>query len=215
MQSHWELQESTEYRLLKRGTMAISDRELLQSLVGSAKAATQLTEAFGNLRTMAQADFQEFMQLEGVDRLAALRLVAAFELGRRKSFDDTESVRLNTAESVSEYVSPKFADLVREVFVIMYLSQNHELIAEEQLFSGGVSSVVVDPRLIFKKAVLHLASGIILVHNHPSGSLIPSQADRSITQKLKDAGEVLDIPVLDHVIVSRKGYYSFATEGQL
>ena len=102
-----------------------------------------------------------------------------------------------------------------EVFIVLYLKRNNELLAEEQLFVGGLSATVIDPRIIFKKAINHLASAMILVHNHPSGSLMPSQADKDITKRLVDAGKLLDVPVLDHVIVSHKGYYSFADHGMI
>ena len=213
MQSHWQLQESTEYRILKRGTISVSDRELLTALIGCEAGVQKLTETFTSLRDMAQTGMREFMQVEGIDKLAALRLVSAFELGRRMSFDDTQSVRLNSSDEVARYIAPKYAGLLHEVFVVLYMNRNHELIAEEQLFVGGINQVTVDTRIIFKKAILCSSSGILLAHNHPSGALTPSQADQEITRKIALTGKLLDIPVLDHVIISPRGHYSFADEG--
>ncbi|MEZ4848224.1 MAG: DNA repair protein RadC [Bacteroidia bacterium] len=155
------------------------------------------------------------MEVRGMTKNAALRIVGCFELARRKNEEDKDSVQINSSKKVAEYIKSKYSDHLQEIFTVIFLNRNNEIIAEEQLFTGGVSATIIDPRIVFRKAVQYLASSIILAHNHPSGNLQPSNADKDITAKLRDAGKLLDINVLDHLIISYRGYFSFADEGIL
>ena len=158
---------------------------------------------------------QEFEQISGIGPHKAMLLVSSFELSRRKAQEDSWPQKLTSSETVANYMIPKLADFTQEVFIALFLNRNNAILAEETLFTGGISGTVVDTRIIFKRAICHLASALILVHNHPSGNLTPSQADIEVTQKVSKAGKLFDIHVLDHVIVSKKGYYSFADHAML
>ena len=211
----WELRETPAYKLSIRGTMAVSDLELLSTMVGSARAAKELMKHFGSLRALAAASVEELMQVKGMNRQKSLILVSAFEICRRKAGEVQERAKVTSSDVIGKSMIEKFGDLEREVFCVIFLNRGNEAIAEEVLFTGGLGSVNVDPRIIFKKAITHLASAIIMIHNHPSGTLVPSQADMELTRKVVAAGQLMDVVVLDHLIVSHKGYYSFADDGKI
>ncbi|MEZ4825297.1 MAG: DNA repair protein RadC [Bacteroidia bacterium] len=218
----WALEDRPREKLLQRGIESLTDSELLAILLSSGTRdrsaidlARDLLSAVGGLPQLAQAGVAELTQIKGIGKAKALTLIAAFELGRRKMMKTADSPRLTHSESVAEYLIPRLADLRQEVFHVLFLNRNNEIIAEKQIFRGGVSATVIDPRLIFREAIHYLASAIILSHNHPSGNINPSQADIDITRKLISGGKIFDIQVLDHIIVSGRGYYSFADEGLL
>ena len=138
------------------------------------------------------------------------------ELGRRRKDEEyKERVKIGSSNDIYQLVKPELMDLPKEEFWVILLNRANRLIKKEQISSGGVSGTVADPKIIFKAALDQSASSIILVHNHPSGNLKPSQADISLTKKMKEAGNLLEIPVLDHIIFSDQGYLSFADEGLL
>lgn len=209
--------EQPKVRFEERGMGALTDTEVLALLMGKGdtELARDLLNSFGSLHGIARASFGDLLQIAGIGKTKAKAILAAFELYRRKSQEELSRTKINSAEAVYKYLGPALADLDHEVFYVLYLNRNHELKIAKQLFEGGVNATVIDTRIIFKEAVKQLASSIILVHNHPSGNLKPSQADRNITQKCKEAGKLFDIPVLDHVIISSRGYYSFANSGEM
>jgi DNA repair protein RadC len=218
----WALEDRPREKLFQRGIDALTDAELLALIFGTGHRdlsaidlGRQLLSEFGGLQGMAQAPLKDLMRVKGIGRAKAVSLAACFELGRRKSSQVGKEKKMNSAEAVYQYLGPGLADLDHEVFCVLFLNRNHELKAEKQLFEGGVNATVIDTRIIFREAVNHLASSIILVHNHPSGNLNPSQPDRNITRKCQEAGKLFDIPVLDHVIISSRGYYSFANSGEM
>ena len=209
--------EQPKVRFETRGMASLTDTEVLALIMGKqdTQQARELLKRFGSLQGIARASQADLIQIAGIGKSKAALLLATFELYRRKSQEELCHRKINSAEAVYQYLGPRLADLDHEVFYVLYLNRNHELKMAKQLFEGGVNATVIDTRIIFKEAVQLLASSIILVHNHPSGNLKPSQADRNITQKCKEAGKLFDIPVLDHVIISSKGYYSFANSGEL
>ena len=139
--------------------------------------------------------------------------MSALELGRRrKSFESEKKLKITNSRDVYELMKPELMDQPVEQFWVVMLKRNNEVIQKRVISLGGVSGTVADPKVIFKRALEDLASGIILVHNHPSGNLKPSQADIRLTEKLKNAGNLLEIPVLDHIIFTDDGYFSFADE---
>ncbi|MDX2250465.1 MAG: DNA repair protein RadC [Bacteroidia bacterium] len=218
----WAVEDRPREKLLQRGIEALTDAELIAILLASGTRersaidlAREMIETVGGLPQIAQADVAELTQLKGIGKAKAITVIAAFELGRRKLLKISETPRLTHSESVAKYLSPRLADLKQEVFYVLFLNRNNEIIAEKQIFRGGVSATIIDPRIVFREAIHHLASAIILSHNHPSGNLTPSQADIEITRKLISGGKVFDIQVLDHIIVSARGYYSFADQGLL
>ncbi|MEM7370073.1 MAG: DNA repair protein RadC [Bacteroidota bacterium] len=216
----WALEDRPREKLLQRGINALTDAELIAILLGSGtrecsaiELARQLLDDKGGLAKLAKCSVPELTQLKGIGNAKAISLVAAFELGRRKQLDREDTVRIQSSADVASYMRPRMADLDHEVFHVIFLNRNNEIKSDKQLFSGGVSSTIIDPRIVFREAVNQLVSGIILVHNHPSGNLMPSEADMRITRKLVSGGKIMDIRVLDHLIISSRGYYSFADEG--
>lgn len=218
----WALEDRPREKLFQKGIAALTDAELLALVLSTGHRelsaidlGRQLLLDFRGLNGLAGTSVKDLMKVKGIGKAKAVSLAACFELGRRKSSQAGKSKKLNSAEAVYQYLGPGLADMDHEVFHVLFLNRNHELKAEKRLFEGGVNATVIDTRIIFREAVNHLASSIILVHNHPSGNLKPSQPDRSITRKCQEAGKLFDIPVLDHVIISSRGYYSFANSGEM
>ncbi|MEL6674137.1 MAG: DNA repair protein RadC [Bacteroidota bacterium] len=219
---HWAVEDRPREKLQSRGIDALTDAELIAILLGTGRrdaSAIDLGREIlvhgQSLKGLARMGIAELTQIRGIGPAKAITLMTAFELGRRKSSEESTDFRINSSASVAQYLQGKMADKEQEVFHVLFLNRNHEIKAERQMFQGGVSATIIDPRIVFREAVQHLASAIIVSHNHPSGNLTPSRADRQITQKLKEAGRLFDIPLLDHLIISHRGYYSFADEGEL
>ena len=218
----WAVEDRPREKLMQRGLDALTDAELIAILLGSGSRqesaidlARKVLAESGDLRALSRSTVSELKKIKGIGPAKAISLVAAFELGRRKSHSNGQLLRVNSAESVATYLMPRLSDLQHEVFYVLFLNRNHEIKAEKKLFSGGLNATIIDTRMVFREAVQQLASAIIVAHNHPSGNLSPSEADIQITCKLAEAGKVFDIPVLDHIIVSHKGFYSFADEGMI
>jgi DNA repair protein RadC len=222
----WAEEDRPREKLMKRGIGSLTDSELLAIILGQGTVtqggrlsaldlARQLLATFGSLERIARCKVNELTRIKGIGKAKAISIVACFELGRRKASEVHKNLRVTDSKSVANYLQPMLADLDQEVFYVLFLNRNNELQAEQQIFKGGISATIIDPRLVFKEAIAHLSSALIIAHNHPSGSLTPSQADISITRQLKEGGELFGIQVLDHLIISRRGYYSFADEGML
>jgi len=218
----WSAQDQPREKLLAQGRKALSDAELIAILIGSGtrnESAVELSKKIlasvnNDLVALARLEVPDLTQFKGIGNAKAISIVAALELGRRRKGTD-KNVKLKITSSNDAYMVllPKMQDLSTEEFWVLMLNRQNEIIDLKQISSGGVAGTVVDPKVIFKQALQALASGIILSHNHPSGNLKPSKADLAITKKLKAAGETLEINVLDHLIISEQGYYSFADEG--
>lgn len=218
----WALEDRPREKLLQRGLESLTDAELLAILISTGTrelSAIDLARSIlcetGGLQQLARANVAELIRIKGIGKAKAISLIAAFELGRRKSRDQVIAPKVTHSEAVANYLLPRLSDLNQEVFYVLFLNRNNEIIAEKQIFRGGVAATIIDPRIVFREAIHHLASAIILSHNHPSGNLTPSQADIDITRKLRDGGKVFDIQILDHIIISHRGYYSFADEGMM
>ena len=154
------------------------------------------------------------MEFKGIGEAKAITLIAALELGRRrKAAEAGEAPKITSSDSAFQIIYPLLADHQHEEFWLLLLNRANRVIGKENLSKGGVAGTVVDPKMVFHIATRKLASAIILAHNHPSGNLRPSEADRSLTRKLVEAGKVLDLPILDHLIVGHNAYYSFKDEG--
>ena len=212
-ESNWQVRETAQYKLKTKGLHALTDAEILSSLAQiTQKQARACLAKFLSLKSIARASLAEIKQVSGINEKAAMSILCAFELGRRKQEELSVKSRLLNSGQVASYLQALLADQPQELFVALFLNRQNEIIAEEILFKGGISATIVDAKVIFKAACNYLASGIILAHNHPSGNLHPSEADRKITTRLKAIGELLDVQVLDHLIVTEKGYFSFADE---
>jgi len=218
----WAAGDRPREKLIEKGTSSLSDAELLGILISSGtkdKSAVDLGRellcmANNNLNNLAKLSVSDLRKLHGIGPARAVTIAAALELGRRRKMAEVQdTIQIRASKDVAEIFQPLLSDLSHEEFWILYLNRSNKVISRMKLSQGGVSGTVTDVRIVMKKAVELLASGIILCHNHPSGNLNPSDADSKITQKIKEAGSFMDIQLLDHLIISDKDYYSFADNG--
>ncbi|HAV55350.1 RadC family protein [Aequorivita vladivostokensis] len=221
---NWNEDDRPREKLLLKGRTALSDAELIAILIGSGsrnESAVSLSQRIlasvsNNLSELGRLSIPELMEFKGIGEAKAICIAAAMELGRRRRTGEAlERKKITSSNSVFEYVQPIIGELPHEEFWILYLNNSNKIIKSAQLSKGGITGTVVDVRLAFKDALQLGAVGIILAHNHPSGTLKPSQADIQLTKKLKTAGDSLDIKVLDHLIITEKAYFSFADENMM
>ncbi len=220
----WAVDDRPREKLLAKGIHSLSDAELVAILLGSGsrdESAVELAKRIlnannNNLNDLGKTGVDQLIKNKGVGEAKAVTIVAAMELGRRRKVADIiNRQKITQSKDVYEIFKPQLADLPYEEFWVILLNRSNKIMAKEKISQGGISGTVTDVRLILKKAIDKLASALILCHNHPSGNLQPSEADRKITKKLHEAGKLMEISVLDHVIVSDQSYYSFADEGWL
>lgn len=214
----WAEEDRPREKLMLKGKLALSDAELIAILMGSGnreQSAVELARDIlgsinNDLNQLAKVGVKDLMKFKGVGEAKAISIVAALELGRRrKEGEATERPRLGASILAYELLKPYMLDLLREEFWILLLDKNNRLLKTLQISTGGVASTLADPKLIFKPALDHLASGIILAHNHPSGNLEPSHDDLRLTKRLATAGRILEITVVDHIIFTDDSYFSF------
>jgi DNA repair protein RadC len=220
----WALEDRPREKLLYKGISSLSDAELLAILIGSGsndKSAVDLAReilniAANNLNRLGKLDVHDLVRLKGIGTAKAINIMAALELGRRrKSAEIIESAKIRSSNDVYTIFNPLLADLTHEEFWLLYLNRSNKILSRHKLSQGGISGTITDVRLIIKKAIELLSSSIIICHNHPSGNLDPSEADTRITHKIKEAAGYFDISLLDHIIVTDNGYYSYADSGTL
>ena len=220
----WAEEDRPREKMQLKGKHSLSDAELLAILMGSGnreESAVELGKKIlhsvdGDLNQLGKKSIKELMVFKGVGEAKAISIIAALELGRRRQLTDIKTrPQIKSSRSAYDLLAPLLVDLPHEEFWILLLNRGNKVLAREQVSIGGVTGTVVDAKIIFKKALEGNATSLILCHNHPSGTLRPSQADIDITKKLKAAGETLEIKVLDHLIISELGYYSFADEGMM
>ncbi len=221
---YWAEEDRPREKLFLQGAQKLTDAELIAILLGSGNReasaldlARQLLENNRyNLNTLGECRPADLMKLKGIGRAKAVAIVAALELGRRRHLQMPEQKpKINDSRDAYRLLAPLLQGLKQEAFYLLALNRRNQVLAKIHLSSGGMSATVVDPRLLFRKAIDHGATAIIMGHNHPSGACRPSQPDLQLTQKLKKAGELLDITVLDHLIIAGDKFYSFADEGLL
>ncbi|MFO7756499.1 MAG: DNA repair protein RadC [Bacteroidales bacterium] len=220
----WALEDRPREKLLYKGISSLSDAELLAILIGSGNnensavdlAREILNIAGNNLNRLGKLDVHDLVKLKGIGTAKAINILAALELGRRrKSAEIIESAKIRSSNDVYTIFHPLLADLTHEEFWLLYLNRSNKILSRHKLSQGGISGTITDVRLLIKKAVELLASAVIICHNHPSGNLDPSEADTRITQKIKEAAGYFDISLLDHLIITDNGYYSYADNGML
>jgi DNA repair protein RadC len=220
----WAEEDRPREKLLTKGRHVLSDAELIALLIGSGsknETAVELSRRIlnqyqNNLNELARLSVKDLMKFRGIGEAKAISIIAALELGRRrKEAKLATRSRITMSRDVFDLMSPDMMDLAYEEFWILLLNRANDVMRKERVSLGGVSGTVVDPKIIFKSALDHLACSVILCHNHPSGNVKPSEADIRLTDQLKKAGMLLEIPVLDHVIITNNGFYSFADEGML
>lgn len=221
---HWSQDDQPREKLRDKGKAALSDAELVAILIGSgnrdesavALCKRILASVDNNLSELGKLSVKQLMEFKGIGEAKAISIVAAMELGRRRRGEEAlEKKKISSSKSVFELMQPVIGELSHEEFWIVYLNNSNKVIFKNQLSKGGITGTLVDVRLVLKQALEVGATGLILAHNHPSGTLKPSQADKQLTQKLKNAAESLDIKVLDHLIITEKAYFSFADENIL
>jgi DNA repair protein RadC len=220
----WAVEDRPREKLYQKGTSSLSDAELLAILIGSGtkkRSAVDLGRELllmvnNNLNSLGKLSISDLTKIHGIGNARAVTITAALELGRRRKLSEMPEVsQIKCSKDVFDLLSPVLSDLAHEEFWILFLNRSNKVINRMKLSQGGVSGTVTDVRLVMKKAIEYLASGIIVCHNHPSGNLNPSESDTRITQKIKEAGNIMDIQLLDHLIVTEKEYYSFADNGLL
>ena len=220
----WAEEDRPREKLLLKGKSALSDAELLAIIIGSGMknmnavdlAKSILIRAGNNLNNLAKFSVNDLEKIRGIGKARAIAIVSALELGRRR--DDQlpgDRPRVTCSEDAYKFIKPHLMDAGVEEFWLMILNRANYILRNEKISSGGLAGTVADPKVIFKKALDAKGCSIILVHNHPSGNLKPSEADISLTRKLKESGLLLEIPVIDHLIFTDHRYFSFADEGLL
>lgn len=225
----WAKDDRPREKLLSKNPVSLSDAELLAVLIrtgtpqGSAVELARDILKLGknSLNELGKLPIRALMKIKGIGEAKAVTIAAALELGRRRqaqsclNLASTDKPMVRNSLEVASYLQAILRDLNHEVFAVIFLNRAGRIRHFEIVSQGGINGTVVDPRVILKKALQENAVSIILAHNHPSGSVQPSEADGELTQKLKEAAKYLDIKLLDHIIVSDEGYFSFADDGRL
>jgi DNA repair protein RadC len=218
----WAKDDRPREKLLSKNPMALSDSELLAILINNGtkdKTAVDLAKEIlflgkNNLNELGKLSIKELMKIKGIGEAKAITIAAAMELGRRRqALTSLEKPVVKDSKEIANYLQAILRDHHHEVFAVVFLNRANKINHFEIISQGGITGTIADPRVILKKALEEDAVSIILCHNHPSGSLKPSKADEELTLKIKQAARYFDIKVLDHIIVSEGGYYSFADEG--
>jgi len=220
----WAADDRPREKLVLRGAQALGDAELLAILIGTGTRslsavdiARDILEHCGqSIPRLSRLTLKDLMAFKGMGEAKSVTLLAALELSRRRRVAEAiERQRIHNSGEAYEYFAESLGDLVHEEFWALYLARNNHVIASERVSEGGISSTIVDPKKLFSRALYHKASSIIVAHNHPSGNQKPSEADIRLTKRLVTSGKNLDLPIVDHLIVTENGYYSFADEGIL
>lgn len=220
----WALDDRPREKLLAKGKQVLSDAELIAILIGSGnrkESAVGLSKRIlqsvdGNINELAKLSVEKLITFNGIGEAKAVSIITGLELGKRRQLESIlEKPKISSSKEVFNLMQPIIGDLEHEEFWVLFMNNSNKVLAKTQISKGGLTATVVDVRLLFKKAIELVSVGMIVCHNHPSGKLLPSNADKQITQKIKEAGVTLDIKLLDHLIITQKAYFSFADEGVL
>jgi len=219
--NNWSEDDRPREKLMLKGKIALSDAELIAILIGSGSRnesavalSKRILSSVDSLNGLGKMSVSQLINFKGIGEAKAITIIAALELGRRRRAEDAvDLVKVTSSKKVFEMMQPIIGELTHEEFWVLFLNNSNKIISKSQLSKGGITGTIVDARLVFKLALENGATGLILCHNHPSGNLQPSEADKEITKKLKLAGESLDVKVLDHLIITESKYYSFVDEG--
>ena len=220
----WALDDRPREKLLAKGKSALSNAELIAILIGSGNrdesavglAKRILQSVGGKINELAKMPVEKLMSFRGIGEAKAISILTALELGnRREQQPVVEIAKINTSKDVFTLMKPVLHDKSYEEFWIIYLNNSNKILAKQLCSMGGITSTIVDVRLLYKRALELSAVGVIVCHNHPSGNVQPSISDRELTDKIKQAGDSLDIQLLDHLIIGEKSYFSFADHGEI
>jgi DNA repair protein RadC len=218
----WSLDDRPREKLLGKGVASLSDAELLAIILGSGtkdESAVDVSKkilrsAGNNLNELGKFNIAELQKIKGIGPARAISIVAAMELGRRRNISEIyDRTKIGSSKDIYNIFHPLLGDLPHEEFWVIFLNRSNKIIDRQKISQGGISGTVTDIRIILKLALEKFATSIILCHNHPSGNCKPSDADVTITNKIKESGIVMDIKILDHLIITDGSYFSFADEG--
>ncbi|WP_435313826.1 RadC family protein [Cellulophaga fucicola] len=221
---NWSNDDKPREKLVQKGKAVLSDAELVAILIGSGsrdESAVELSKRIlasvnNNLNQLGKLSIGQLMQFKGIGEAKAVTIAAALEMGRRRRGEEVAKIeKIGSSKDVFNLLQPILGELPHEEFWIVYLNNSNKVLHQAQLSKGGITGTLVDVRLVLKQALEIGAIGLILAHNHPSGGLNPSTADKQITQKLKTAAQALDMKVLDHIIITQREYFSFADDNLL
>tara|TARA_B110000093_G_scaffold179508_1_gene219806 strand:- start:558 stop:1250 length:693 start_codon:yes stop_codon:yes gene_type:complete len=220
----WAEDDRPREKFILKGRSSLSDAELLAIILGSGSrnesavelARRILDSASNSLVELGKYNLSELQSFKGIGEAKSISIAAALEIGRRRRSQEINvKNKIASSNDAFELLHAELSDLNTEEFWIILMNRANKVIKKIRISSGGISGTVADSRVIFKAAIDNLASAIILAHNHPSGNLKPSQSDINLTKKMMESGNILDIPVLDHIIIAENSYFSFADEGLL
>jgi len=220
---HWAEDDRPREKMLLKGIDSLSNAELLAILINNGTKEKSAVDVAKELLNVVNNDLQQLgklsikeilkLKVKGIGEAKAISIAAALELGIRKDAAFKKKEVILKSSDIADFLRAKLQHKKHEVFAVIFLNRANKINHYEVISEGGITGTVADPRIILKKALAHDAVNLILCHNHPSGSIKPSRADEELTKKISDAASYLDIKVLDHIIVSEEGYYSFADEG--
>ena len=211
-------------KFLLKGKSALSDSELLAIILGSGNnedsavevARKILASVDYNWQKLSKLSIKDLMKFKGIGEAKAISVAAALEIGRRKAAQEIpEKEKVTSVNDLYKIFSQYLSDLQTEEFWAIFLNQKNHVIYKTQISKGGISGTLVDVRVIFRIAIEHFATSVVVAHNHPTGNLTPSQPDISITRRIKEAGDLLDIKLLDHLIIGENSFFSFSEQGLL
>lgn len=218
----WAEEDRPREKLSAQGRRSLTDAELIAIMIGSGsrnETAVELSKRIlhhydNDLNKLGKASINELSNFKGIGEAKAISIIAALEIGRRRNDFETKTPdSVGSSKDAYNIMRRHLVDLYQEEFWILLMGRSQKVLGKELISRGGLSNVLVDPKVVFSIALRHMATGIILVHNHPSGNLKPSSEDISITKRLADVGRQLELRILDHLIITDKGYCSFADEG--
>lgn len=220
---NWSEDDRPREKLMVNGAKTLTNAELLAILIGSgtkSESAVDLSRKIlmavdNDLNLLSRKSIAQLTEYKGIGEAKAITIAAAMELVNRKRFEKKEKRKITGSRDVYEEMFPQLIEKVQEEFWVLYLDMKNTIIEKKKISIGGVSSTIVDPRIIFKHALETLASGLILVHNHPSENPFPSDVDIKLTTNTQNAAKFFNMVLLDHVIFAGANYYSFADEGKL
>jgi DNA repair protein RadC len=222
---NWSPEDQPREKLMLKGAVTLSNAELLAIIINNGNktntaveiAMNLLQHVHNNMQLLANLSVEEILnfKINGLGKSKAVSIAAALEMGVRRNMAIQKKTVVKQSSDIAAFLQAELGHKQMESFVVVYLNRANHIIRQEIISEGGITGTVADPRIILKKALDHHAVSIILCHNHPSGNLKPSKADEQLTNKIKNAAAFLDIQVMDHIIVSDEGYYSFADEGMM
>lgn len=220
----WSLNDRPREKLLHKGSASLSEAELIAILIGSGTrrmSAVELSrlivsEAQNSLDVLGKKSLKDLMKYKGIGEAKAITIAAAMELGKRRAMEMPLTLpKISCSQDAFRILQPILGELPHEEFWTLFLDNSHKVLEKKNISIGGITGTVVDMRVIFKKAIEAGAVAIVVAHNHPSGTLKPSTQDKTLTARIIEAGKLIDIKVLDHLIITQQGFYSFADEGMM